>query len=86
MRSMKLFNLVKHLKSVDFYHDTFDLEEQGVKGVLEDYGICDEFAEEELQELRTDLIEMAERNEFREVMRFVDNAEVVEGMQMVEMF
>ena len=31
MRSMKLFNLIKHLKSVGFYHDTFDLEEEGVR-------------------------------------------------------
>ena len=29
---------------------------------------------------------MAERNEIKEVMRFVDNSESVEGMQMVEMF
>ena len=86
MRSMKLLNLIKHLKSVDFYHDTFDLEEEGVRGVLSDYGICDEFTEEELQELRRDLYEMAERNEIKEVMRFVDNSEYVEGMQMVEMF
>jgi len=86
MRSMKLFNLIKHLKSVGFYHDTFDLEEEGVRGVLSDYGICDEFTEEELQELRKDLFEMAERNEIKEVMRFVDNSESVEGMKMVEMF
>jgi len=63
---MRLFRLVEYLKSVDFYHDTFDLEEQGIQKVLSEYGINDELAEEELQELRKDLHDMAEQNEFRE--------------------
>jgi hypothetical protein len=84
MRKMKLYNLIKHLKSVDFYHDTFDLEDKGIEGVLAEYGICDEFTDEELQELKIDLYEMAERNEFREAVRFAENTECVEGMQMVE--
>lgn len=85
MRRMKLFNLVKHLKSMDFYHDTFDLEEEGVKEVLMDYGICDSFSEEELQELNRDLYEMAERNEFREAVRLAD-IDAIEEMAMVEIF
>ncbi len=79
MRNMKLFNLIKHLKSTDFYHDTFDLEDEGVMGVLEDYGICDEFTEEELEELRKDLYEMAEQNEFREATILATNIEAVGG-------
>ena len=66
MNRMKLFNLVQYLKSVDFYHDTFDLEEQGIPEVLSEYGINDKLGEEELQELRKDLHDMAEKNEFRE--------------------
>ena len=83
MRSMKLFNIVKYLKSTDFYHDTFDLEDEGVMGVLEDYGICDEFPEEEVEELRKDLYELAEKNEFREAMFLTSNTEI-DGLQTTE--
>ena len=76
---MKLFNLVQYLMSVDFYHDTFDLKEEGIEKILRQYGICDEFAEEELQELRKDLLELAEKNEFREAAMWARDAET-EGM------
>ena len=68
MNRMRVFNLIQYLKSLDFYHDTFDLEEQGIQEILCEYGIHDELAEEELQELKKDLRDMAEQNEFREAM------------------
>ena len=84
MRRMKLFNLVEYLKSVDFYHDTFELEEKGLREILSEYGINDEFTEEELKELRKDLYELAEKNEFGEAMILAANTETVGGMRMVE--
>ena len=81
MRRMKLFNMVEYLRSVDFYHDTFDIEDVGVAEILMEYDIYDEFTEQELQELRKDLHEMAEKNEFREAIAIavnMGNEEVME--------
>ena len=86
MRKMKLHRLVEYLKSVEFYHDTVDLEDEGVRKVLGEYGIHDEWTTAELQELNKELYGLAEKNEFREAMKFAANAEVVEGMRMVEIF
>jgi len=80
---MKLFNLVQYLKSVDFYHDTFDLEEEGIRAILQEYDIYDELSEEELQELSKDLFELAEQNEFREAVVLAANA-ASDGMIEVE--
>jgi len=66
---MKLFNLVQYLMSVDFYHDTFDLEEEGIEKILRQYGICEEFSTEEIEELRRELNELAEQVEFGEAVR-----------------
>jgi len=83
MRRMKLFNLVQYLKSLDFYHDTFDLEEEGIREVLQEYDIYDELTEEEVQELSKDLFELAEQNEFREAVVLAANA-ASDGMMEVE--
>ena len=66
MRKMKLFGLVQYLKSVEFVHDTFDLEDKSTEGILGEYGVYDEFADDELRELRIELYKLAEQNEFRE--------------------
>ena len=84
VRRMKLLGTVAYLKSVDFYHDTFDLEEKGVRGILQEYGIYDEFTEEEVQELRKELYGLGERNEFREAMRLTTDTEGVGGMRSIE--
>ena len=86
MRRMKLHGIVEYLKSrsVDFYHDTFDLGEEGVEGILNDYEIYEHFSDEELQELRKDLYELAEKNEFRKAVISAANTEVIEGMRMLE--
>ena len=34
MRRKKLHAIIEYLKQVEFYHDTFDIEDQGVKGIL----------------------------------------------------
>ena len=76
MNRMKLFKIVEYLKSVDFYHDTFDIEESGIEEILGEYGICEEFTEEELKELRRDLYDLAEQNEFREAMFLASSTEI----------
>ena len=73
MNRMKLYKIVEYLKSVDFYHDTFDLEEEGIPTVLSEYGIYEEFTEEELQEVKKDLTKLAEQNEFREATMLDNN-------------
>jgi hypothetical protein len=82
MRSIKLFNLIKYLKSVDFYHDRCDLEEEGIEKILAEYGICDDFTAEELAELQKDVYEMAEKNEFREAVRLAN----MESDGMIEVY
>ena len=77
MRKIKLFNLIQYIKSVEFYHDTFDLEEEGIKGILKEYGIYDEFTEDELQEFKQELYDMAEQNEFREAMVMASKMDLV---------
>lgn len=76
MDGMKVFRLVEYLKSVGFYHDTFDLEDEGVRGILSEYGVHDDFSEAELEELRKDLYEIAEQNEFREAATLTANPEL----------
>lgn len=74
MNRMKLYRIVEYLKSVDFYHDTFDLVEDGIPKILSEYGINEEFTEQELQELKMDLHEIAEKNEFREAALLTNEA------------
>ena len=69
MRKIKMHNTVEYLKLVGFFHDTFDLEDWGVEGILSEYGIYTRFSEEETQVLQDDLYELAEQNEFREIAR-----------------
>lgn len=72
MREIKLFNTIQYLRGVDFYHDTFDLEDEGIEKVLMDYGIFDEFSKTELAEIEKDLSKMAEINRLCEARRFQD--------------
>ena len=69
MRRIKMHNTIEYLKLAGFYHDTFDLEDQGVAGILAEYGVNSRFNEEETQALKEDLHELAEQNEFREIAR-----------------
>ena len=41
VRGLKLYRLVEYLKSIEFFHDTFDLEDEGVSGVLSEYGLTE---------------------------------------------
>ena len=68
MDRMKLRRTVEYLKSAGFYRDTFDLED-GVQKDLAAFGIHDAFSEEELVELRRDLLSLVEENEFEEAER-----------------
>lgn len=84
MRGMKVFNLVRYLKSsVEFYHDTLDLEED-IREVLKAYGIYDDFTDEEAQELRQELSELAEENELREAVRLVSEREFSDDTRMID--
>lgn len=85
MRRMKLYGIVEYLRSVDFHHDTFDLEEQEVKEILSAYGIDDEMTAAELQQLSQDLYPLAERNEYRQALRLAASQEAVGTMRMVDM-
>ena len=71
MRRKKLHAIIEYLKQVEFYHDTFDIEDQGVKGILGEYGVHDQISAEESFALREELHDLAEQNEFREVARMV---------------
>jgi len=66
MRELKLHRLIEFLKSVEFYHDTFDIAENGIREILYEYGIYDFLTKEELEVLRKELHDVAEQNEFRE--------------------
>lgn len=72
MRSLKLNRIVEYLKAVEFYHDTFDLSEFGVEKVMAEYGVCEEFSDEEISELKSELLKLAEQNEFREAARLAN--------------
>lgn len=72
MRNVKLNRIVEYLKSVEFYHDTFDLSELGVEKVMAEYGICEEFSDSEVSELSNELEKLAEQNEFREAARLAN--------------
>ena len=78
MNRIKLYKVIEFLKSVDFYHDRFDIEENGIRKILMEYGIYTDFTEEELQELERDLFELAEHNEIREAIVFATHLEEYE--------
>ena len=82
MRKRRLHRVAEYLKTVDFYHDTFDLEDD-IEQVLAEYGICDAFTDKELGQLQKDLRPLAERNEFNEALRYAANTETVGGIRMV---
>ena len=87
MRKIKLNRIIEYLKgSVEFYHDLWDLEEQGVCEILRTYGIDDEFTAEELRELSDAVYALAEQNEFSEAAWLVGNAEDIEGLWLKEGF
>jgi len=66
MRKMKVHKIVEYLKLVDFYHDTFDIEDLGIEDVLMAYGGFGWLTDEELSVLKNELYRLAERNEFKE--------------------
>lgn len=82
MRRMKVHNTIEYLKLVGFYHDTFDLEEQGVKKILAEYGIFDRLNGEETQVLKEELYELAEQNEFREAARLTETDPIQELLEV----
>jgi hypothetical protein len=78
MNRMKVHNTVEYLKMVDFYHDTFDIED-GIDKVLAEYDVYQNMSAEELWVLERELQKMAQQNEFREIAHVVTNeiAEVI---------
>jgi len=68
MRELKLHRLIEFMKSVELYHDTFDIDEKGIREILYEYGIFDYLTKEELKVMKEELYDLAERNEFREAM------------------
>jgi len=73
MRNMKLHRIIEYLKSVEFYHDTFDVTGEGIRAVLAKYGINDEFTAEELQVLSEAVYLLAEQNEFSQAVYLATN-------------
>ena len=87
MRKMKLNRIIEYLKhSAEFYHDPWDLEEQGVCEILKAYGIDEEFAAEELAELSGAIYTLAEQNEFSEAARLAASAADIDGLRLTEGF
>ncbi len=73
MRGLRIYQIVTYLKSVEFFHDTFDVIDD-VEGVLAAYDICEDFSDAEIAELRSELFKLAEQLEFQEVVRVALNA------------
>ena len=71
MNRMKIHRTVEYLKVSGFYHDTMDVED-GIEKILAEFGIYEEFTEEEMAELRKELFRLAEQNEFNEIVRIVE--------------
>ena len=85
MRSMKIYRIVEYLKRTEFYHDTYDIEDNSVEAILQNYDICDSFSDEELAELTQEVTKLALRNELREAVHIASNLESVGTMRMVEL-
>ena len=73
MRGLRIYQIVMYLKSVEFFHDTFDVVDD-VESVLAAYDICEDFSDAEIAELRSELFKMAQQLEFQEVVRIALNA------------
>ena len=79
MNAFKLHRIIEYIKLFDFTFDIWDFNED-IRNVLLEYNIVDEFSDGELEQLKKELMPMAERYQEGEVMfRFSqqDNACVV---------
>jgi len=72
IQSFKVHQIVEHLKTrEDFAADTEDLEDKGVKGLLQDYDIFVSLSSQEEDLARAEIYALCEQNEFREVSHLV---------------
>ena len=69
VRRTKLNKIIEYLKTNGFYHDLPDFEEKSMSEILSEYGIIEDFTDDEIVELKKDLCRMAEQNEFSEISR-----------------
>ena len=83
MNRKRIHRIVEYLKTVEFYHDTYDLADESTQGVLCAYGIYDIFSPEELRILQNELHALAEQNEFREA-AFLAGADALGQMDTAE--
>ena len=68
MRRIVLNRNVEWIEQNGIDYDTYDVEEN-LDGILCHYGIYDVFDEDERVQLKEDLRQLAEQNEFREMIR-----------------
>ena len=69
MSIYSVYRIVNYLKTAGFYHDTFDIDDDGVSKILTEYDVFENLNEHEKTLLERDLRGLAEQNEFREAAR-----------------
>ena len=75
--SIKLALAIRQLKNSEVLHDGYDVDEDGVEGVLKEYGIFNTWTDDERAILKMHLIDMAFREEVREAERWAQSDPVL---------
>ena len=70
IESIKLALAIRQLENSEVRHDGYDIDEEGVEGVLKEYGIFNSWTDDEREILKMHLIDMAFREEVREAERW----------------
>ena len=74
---VKLALAIRQLENSEVLHDGYDVDEDGVEGVLKEYGIFETWTEDERHILKMHLIDMAFREEVREAVRWAHSDPVL---------
>lgn len=69
---LKVALAIRQLENSEVWHESYDIEEEGVQNILASYGVFFKFSEAELTILKEQLWEMAAREEIKEAERWAE--------------
>jgi len=69
---IKIAMAFRQLENSEIFHESYDIEEEGVESILTQYGIFYRWTDDEIEILKEHLLEMAAREEIREAVRWAE--------------
>jgi len=84
IESIKLALAIRQLEHSEVRRDGYDIDEEGVEGVLKEYGIFNTWTDGERAILKEHLIDMAFREEVREAERWANSDPVLAFIPLMQ--